>query len=331
MSRQFTGLLLAGLASFCAVIGVILSGILAGRATLIPLDEHQVLTMTATGASYYSPTKLVQVTGANIEQTETITGVGSAASSSIAVWSVYTTTWDTTRHQQLEPTARRLAVDRASAQLVSCCSANINGNGLIRQYGVAGYVFPPGTRKQGYDVFDAILGKPVTVAYSGQDMVGGIPAYRFTEDVTAAPVGFSPQNLTNPELYSVHRVYWVDPETGALLNVSADVDLYLDKTSVYPVEHVLAANLTATGATVAGLVSQDARARARIATANTIRAVLFPVAVGLAVIAAGLLLVRRRRAGAKAGDPEAEDSGARSYEPVGFRAWQSQASRGGGA
>jgi hypothetical protein len=354
MSRQYAGLVLAALASFCAVTGVFLSGTLAGRVSLIPRDENQVLTMTATQASYYSPTGLTVVTGANIEQTETITGIAKSSSSSVAVWNVVTNIWDTTRDQHLEPMVRTLAIDRTTAQLVDCCNANVNGDGLIRQYGVAGYVFPPGTRKQAYDVFDAVLGRPVPVAYSGQGTVDGISAYQFTEDVTAVPVGFSPYSLTNPELYSVHRVYWVDPETGALLNVSVDEDLYLAKTRAWPVTPLLDADLTATPATVAQLAGQDAQVREVIATASTIRVVLLSVGGGLAVIA-GCLLARRRRSGAKAGakagdpggggprgdgpadggseagDPAGSDDEASGYEPDGYRAWRLQASRGGRA
>jgi hypothetical protein len=348
MSRQDAGLVLAGLASFCVVIGLFLSGALAGRAAVIPRGENQVvevLTMTATGASYFSPTRLVMVTGANIEQTETITGVARPSSSSVAVWNVVTTTSDTTRHQQLEPMVRTLAIDRATAQLVTCCNANINGNALIRQYGVAGYVFPPGTRKQAYDVFDAILGRPVPVAYSGQATVGGIRVYQFTEDVTAAPIGFSPYSLSDPELYSVHRVYWVDPETGALLNVSVSEDLYLAETTTRPVTHLLEADLTATQDTVAGLAGRDAQVRGDLAAAGTTRVVSLSLAGGFALIG-GWLLARKGAANAKtggSGDASGADGSGRGgsgadafgpdgyqagdYEPDGYRAWRLQASR----
>lgn len=294
MKRRATGLLLAGLAAglaaCCAASAVALGWRIPGQAAARPLSEGETATLTAAHASYFSPTRLTEITGAAIEVTDTITAGASPGYPAIAVWDVHRSVYDTTHHQQLEPMSRTVVFDRKTAELINCCGGNINGNGLIRQDGIAGYAFPVGTGKQTYYVFDAVLDKPEPVAYSGTDTVDGIATYRFAEDVSAANAGFSPLSSTDPELYTMHRVYWVDPETGMVLKVTENEDLYLVHAGTGSVAtHLFSADLHATPGTVGRLASQDARARDEIARVAKARLVLFGVAGGL-VLAAGCLL-----------------------------------------
>jgi Porin PorA len=295
MTRHLAGLIAAGLAAFLAASAVILGWRVAGQAAEAPLSEPVTATLTATHASYFSPTRLTEITGANLEVTEAITGNTSASYPGIAVWDVSGSVYDTTNHQRLEPMSRTLVFDRKTAELVNCCGESVNGNGLIWQSGIAGYVFPPGTRKQTYDVFDTVLDEPQPFAYSGPDAVDGVPAYRFAENVSGAYAGFSPLSSAEPELYSVRRVDWVDPETGAVLKVTEDEDLYLaDPATGAAVTQLFDANLSTTPATVARLASQDARARNEITLAGTVRILSFCLAGGFAVTAA-FLLARKPR------------------------------------
>lgn len=145
-----------------------------------------------------------------------------------------------------------------------------------------------------------MLDKPEPFAYSGTDIVDRIPAYRFTETIAAANAGFTPLSPVDPQVYSVRRVYWVDPETGMLLKISEDEDLCLARaTTGRCVTRLFDADLSTTPATVARLAAQDARGRARIALVGDVRVGLFGMACGLAVaagwlLAGGRLLARRR-------------------------------------
>jgi hypothetical protein len=290
MTRHVTGLIAAGLAVVFAASAVILGWRAAGRAAGAPLSEQVTATLTATGASYFSPTRLTEVTGANIEVTEAITGATSAGYPGIAIWDVFRSVYDTINHQRLEPMSRTVVFDRKTAELINCCGASINGNGLIQQSGIAGYVFPADVRKQTYDVFDTVLDQPEPFAYSGTDTVDGIPAYRFTENISGAYAGFSPLSSADPELYSIRRVYWVDPETGAVLKVTENEDLYLvNPPTGAAVTHLFRANLSMTPSTVARLASRDARDRNEIALAGTVRILFFCIAGAFAVTAACLL------------------------------------------
>jgi Porin PorA len=295
MTRHVSGLIAAGLAACFAASAVILGWRAAGQAAEAPLREQVTATLTAAHASYFSPTRLTEIAGANIEVTEVITGATSAVYPGIAIWDVFRSVVDTTNHQRLEPMSRTLVFDPKTAELINCCGESINGNGLIQQSGIAGYVFPAGTRKQTYAVFDAVLDQPEPFAYSGTDVVDGIPAYRFAENISGGFAGFSPLSSAHPELYSMRRVYWVDPETGAVLKVTEDEDLFLvNPATGLAVTQLFDANLSTTQATVARLASRDARARNEIALVGTVRSLSFCLA-GASAVTATFLLARKPR------------------------------------
>jgi hypothetical protein len=284
--RQVIGLTISGLAIACAAIAVVLGGHLIGRPTRSPASERETITLTAARASYLSPTRLTEITGATIEVTDTIRGAAEAGFPQIAVWTEVSSVYDTTNRQSLEPMSRTFAFDRATAELVNCCDQNINGDAVIPQRGIAGWVFPRIIRKQTYDVFDTTLDAPEPFAYSGTDTVSGIRAYRFEEHISAAPAGFSLLSRTEPELYSMHRTYWVDPATGALLKISENEDLYLVRPATHAtVTHLFDADLSTTPATVAGLVRQDTRGRAAGAATEHDRLLLLGLAGALAAAA----------------------------------------------
>jgi len=292
MKRPAIGLVLAGLAAFCAASAVILGGRIAGQPAMRPLGGPETVTLTAAGASYFSPVRLTEITGAAIVVTNTITAGGGASYPAIAIWDVRESVYDATNHQPLEPSSRTVVFDRGSAELVNCCGGNIDGDGLTWQDGIAGYAFPVGTRKQTYSVFDPVLDKPEPFAYSGMDTVDGIPAYRFTESISAAKAGYSALSSADPRVYSVRRVYWVDPETGMLLKVSENEDLALVSPATGAVvTRLFRADLHTTPATVERLTGQDARERDEIARMTDARLALSVTACGLVPLA-GFLLAR---------------------------------------
>jgi hypothetical protein len=284
--RHLTGLAVAGLAVICAAIAVLLGGRIAGPATGSRPAQRQAIILTASGASYLSPTRLTEVTGARLRVTDTISGTTEAGFPQIAVWSEVSSGYDTTRRQALEPMSRIFAFDRTTAQLVNCCNASLNGNAAIQQSGIAGWRFPRVTRKRTYEVFDTTLDAPEPFGYAGTDLVGGIRAYRFAESITAAPAGFSPLSKAEPERYSMHRTYWVDPATGALLKITESEDLYLvNRVTGATVTHLLEADLRTTPATVARLVDADNGGRGAGAAAGRGRLLLLGLAAGLAIAA----------------------------------------------
>ena len=281
-TAEFGGLMAAGLAAFFAVSGLVPGLPVIDYAVPSALGNAETLVLTASDATYLSPVSLTEVSGARIEEADVVTPDEGAGNASVAVWTVTTSTYDATHHQQLEPASRTFAIDQATASLVSCCGANINGNLLIRQSGLSGYAFPAGARRQAYDVFDVVLDRPEPAAYAGSAEIDGIPAYRYTEDISAARAGFSPLSATDPELYSAEDSYWVDPQTGAVLAIDKAEDLYLAGPDA---PRLFDADLATTPATVAALAAQDRAVRHKITVARDLRLACLVVAVVLAVIA----------------------------------------------
>ncbi len=299
--RRVIGLILAGLGAFFIVIAIVLPTWITSQVIKFPLNEYETATLTATNATYFSATKLTEVHGVNASAQYTIKGLASAGNSSTAVWQEFSAVNDTTNHVQIQLMKRQFAFDRRTAQLVPCCGENINGNSSIRQTGVVGYVFPFGTQKQTYQVFDTTTNTTEPFKYSGTDTVHGIQTYKFTEDVAPVKIGFSPLSNTDPEFYTIHLVYLVDPETGALLAVNEHQKLYTINAITGATTHTLFdADLVTTPATVTAIVALDNNGRNKIVLLET----WLPLAMGIVgalLVIGGFLLSRKPREDVESG------------------------------
>jgi hypothetical protein len=235
--RRIVGITLAGLGAFFIVAAVLVRTYLGGQLIKFPLSEYVKTTLYAHNASYFSPALVRNVRGATIEVTDTVQGVPKAGNSSVAVWKEFTYLYDLTNHKEYALSTRRAAFDRRTAQLVDCCGEYVNGNVTIRQTGVSGYVFPFNTQKQTYQVFDSNLNRPMPTRYAGTTTLDGLTVYRFVEHVAPTQAGFQkiPGSLvgihqpmvTLPEIYAATNTYWVDPETGGVLDTNQNQKLTL--------------------------------------------------------------------------------------------------------
>lgn len=304
--RRVAGFTLRALGIFLITQAILLPAYVSSHVVKFPLDEHATATLAGTGVSYFSQVKLTEKTGVRIRATYTIKGDAAAGTSSTAVWDETTSVRDVTNGLPVSIMTRRFAFDRRTAELVGCCRANVNGNPAISQTGLAGAVFPIGTRKQSYQVFDTTLNRAVPFAYSGTAVTGGIQTYLFTENVAPTQVsaitvpgpffGLKPKTVKLPEMYQIHLTYWVDPRTGALLNVNENENLTLRNPATGGTVAVLFdGDLAATPGTVKTIVGVDSGARSKLSLIDT----TIPVAAGIAgvvALAAGIFLrVRRPR------------------------------------
>ena len=332
--RRRVGLVLAGLGTCLIVFAVLMPTWVSSKVLKFPLNEYATATLTASNASYFSPAKLTEMTGVNMEATYTIKGNAAAGSSSTAVWNQFIYVYDQTNKLPFQTMTRTLAFNRRTAQLTDCCGANVNGNSSVEQTGIAGYVFPIGTQKQTYDVFDTNLNKPMPFTYAGTDTVNGIQAYRFTENVSPTQngtqvlpgslVGESQASVVLPQYYEMHLTYWIDPDTGALLNATENEKLTLRNSQGAQALLLLDANLAMTPASVNGLVALDNSQRSKMTLVTTILPLVTGI-VGVILLIVGILLSRRPRedveGGASVTSPELaaaepEEDADRSAQPV---------------
>ena len=297
-----TGLVLAGLGTFLIVFALLQAFWVTGQVIKFPLNQYASVTLTDPNATYFSVAKLTEMSGVNLEATYTIKGNAAAGSSSTAVWNQFIYVYDQTNKLPVQTITRTFAFDRRTAQLVNCCGANVNGDSSIQQHGYVGYVLPIGTKKQTYDVFDTNLNKPVPFVYTGIGDVDGTQAYKYsvnvpptqngTQTVPGSLVNSSAASVTLPQYYEVHSTYWIDPVTGALLNVTQDEKLTLRNTDGSTALSLLNANLVATQASIDGLVAIDNDQLSKASLVGTLLPLMAGV-IGLLLLIVGLVLFRR--------------------------------------
>jgi len=303
--RRNIGLVLVGLGVFLIVLAVVLPTWIVGQVVKFPLNEYQTASLEASNASYFSATALTEKTGVTLQATYTIKGDGAAGTSSTAVWDEYSYVYDLTNHQPVQQTTRRMAFDRKTGQLTMCCGANVNGDSSVQQRGYVGFVFPIGTKKQAYQVFDTTLNKPVPFPYAGTATVRGIQTYKYTEDIAPVQVatqtvpgslvGESAASVTLPEYYEMHLIYYVDPTTGALINVQEHQTMTLrNPTTGAQALLLFDADLKVTPSSLTTIVKLDSNGRNELTLLKVILPIVLGV-VGVIALVAGLILGRGRR------------------------------------
>jgi Porin PorA len=301
--RRVVGLALVGLGAFLLVAALLTRTYVAGQFVKFPLNTYVKTTLLGKDVSYFSPKLVRPVSGATMQVTDTVKGDGAAGNSSTAVWNEFTYLYDRTNHVVFSYTSRRAAFDRRTGVLVDCCGANIGGNSMIRQTGLSGYVFPFGTQKRTYQVYDTTLLKPMPFRYAGTGTIHGISVYRFVEQVPPTQsgsqqvpgslVGSSQSLVTLPEYYTATNTYWVDPTTGGVLDTSQNQKQYLRDTANGKDLLLFNGALAMTPASVSTAVGLDATGRTELTWFEMIGP-LIAVLIGIVALVAGIVLVRRR-------------------------------------
>jgi hypothetical protein len=303
--RVIIGLVLAGLGAFLILIAVLLPTWVVGQVLKFPLSESETATLEASNASYFSVAALRERTGVTLRATYTITGDASAGNSSTAVWNQTSDVYDVTNHAQVQQMTRRFAFNRRTGQLVDCCGASVNGDKSVRQTGLVGYVFPIGTQKQTYQVFDTTLEKTVPFVYSGTTTVEGIGVYEFVENVAPTQIAkvtlpgsyvhSTAATVTIGEFDAEHLTYYVDPETGALVDVNELQSTTLrTSATAAPALVGLNADLIATPASVSQIVGLDRNGRSELTLIETTLPLVLGIVGGVALLA-WIFLSRRPR------------------------------------
>jgi Porin PorA len=292
--RRDIGAVLAGLGAFLIVIALALPFFIAGQVLKFPLNYYYTATLVSPNTTYFSPSKFSEVTGANVHGIYTLKGDAKAGNSSTAVWDLFTYLYNVGTGEQIEIQSRTVAFDRKTAALVDCCGQNLNGK-PVHVGGIAGFVFPIGTKQQTYQVFDTTLLRPEPFTYSGTSNVNGISTYKFVENVAPTNIGFTPLSATQPEYYAINLTYWIDPDTGALLKILEHQQQYLvDPTTGAKTLVLFDGTLAPTPASVAAIVAIDNSGRLKI----TLIEVVIPLVAGIlgvVLLVWGILLFRRGR------------------------------------
>lgn len=155
------------------------------------------------------------------------------------VWDVYGSTEWVETNESISAYSTELALDRVSAEAVDWDGQWIDDAALGAdrvpkrniEYAGQTYKFPFGTEKKEYKIFDRDLRQALPVQFREVANVAGVEAYRFEQvidkqeltppaaSLAALLSAFAPKATTAKVQYSNTREVWIEPTTGAYLNV----------------------------------------------------------------------------------------------------------------
>lgn len=119
------------------------------------------------------------------------------------------------------------ATDRQSAEAVEL-GDYVEGGDWEQKEGLVNK-WPFGVEKKDYAVWDSVLGSAVTATYEGTESIDGLSTYKFEYTVEDEETEIAP-GLDGT--YSQHKVYWIDPKTGAIINQTQSEERLTDEGAV---------------------------------------------------------------------------------------------------
>ncbi|ABP52680.1 DUF3068 domain-containing protein [Salinispora tropica] len=153
------------------------------------------------------------------------------------IWDVYQTVVRSDTQDPITMYSTQLALYRVSAEAApwddqwlkqddsdETPRGNVSYSGLI-------YKFPFGAEKKDYPVFDRDLKEAIPATFVGTETVEGVEVYRYEQRIENRVLDtpeeslqvllstFAPGSTTGEIVYSNTRTYWVDPVTGAWVDV----------------------------------------------------------------------------------------------------------------
>ena len=302
--RRVLGVVLTGLGAFLLVLALLFRFYLPGQVIKFPLNEYTVSDLTGTNVTYFSDQTLTEVTGATVRAASTVQGDVAAGNSSTAVWNDVTGVFDITSGPSpgtpIGYSSERIAFNRRSGLVQNCCGAAI-GTKSVKMSGQE-FVWPIGTQKKNYQIFDTTLLKPETAKFTGTSNVDGMNVDVFVEHVVDAQVttqsvpgslvGMKSQaNVTLPEDLTATNTYYVDPDSGSPLKVVENQTEFLRNPSTgASALTLLHATLTSTPKTIASSVSTAKSSDNEIAWVQDIGPLIGGL-LGLLLLVLGILLV----------------------------------------
>jgi hypothetical protein len=313
--RRTVGITLTGLGAFLLVLALMSYFFLPGQIIKFPLNEYTVSQLVGTNVTYFSASSVSEVNGATVRATATTQGNVSGGTSSTAIWTTQTGIFDITHGGNpgvaISYPTETFAFNRKTGVLDNCCGALV---GTKRpHFAGQGYVWPIGTQKKNYQIFDTTLLKPEPAVFSGTATIDGLNTYIFVEHVTdqqygtqlvpGSLVGMSQAEVTLPEDLTATNTYYVDPGTGSPVKEVEDQQETLVNPSGSTALTLFSGTLTSTPGTVQAAVNTASSSDTEISIVQSIG----PLIAGLVAIVLLVLGVVLMVSGEAPDDYEYED------------------------
>ncbi|TWP37138.1 DUF3068 domain-containing protein [Leekyejoonella antrihumi] len=256
-----------GFGAFFLTMALLLKFYAYNQLTVVPKDQNTGQTLVDPNATFFDAPTLTIMHGkittqlvAVVDQKASDTQGGNAR-----VFNV----WQSTTHNNSRPpmaaTTQRVALNAHTGLPVHCCDESENGKPV--KY--AGYTlkFPFSTQKTTYQYWDTTIEKPMSMKYADTEKIDGLTVYKFVGDVPKTTytkmevpgflfgLGKTSPAVNADRTYSVHRIIWVEPQTGAFIKVQEQQQQLLEDPG-HPSVQALSTTSTFTPATVKGNVNE---------------------------------------------------------------------------
>ncbi|MFC6697769.1 DUF3068 domain-containing protein [Nocardioides daphniae] len=232
--RGKLGPILSGIGGFLLVAGILLNVYAYPKLATAPMDQDSTSTLVGPDATVFDIGSLTEI---NTELTTTAKTVGDVedseeAGDNIRVWVNSTSTKSAdgvVRSRSIE----RVAFDGFTGEAVDCCNAwseTTMGQSEETKFEGQVFKFPFQTEKKTYKWWDGTLKRAIDAKFEREEELDGINTYVFVQTIepeiwTQAPA-LPPEKLgmkgkepiVADRTYGNIRTFWVEPETGVVLN-----------------------------------------------------------------------------------------------------------------
>lgn len=223
--RRALGVVLVAVGTFLIVGAVAVPLYVAPALVKVPLDQKSVTVSKAENATVLDFKTQSERTGVDLTATRAVRGdVPTGKPVDRAVWDVGLRVVDEAG-TEIAVSTDRVALDRRTAEAVSCCEEDVNGT-PFKHEGLT-YTFPFGTKKTTYQYFDNTVRRAYPATYVGTERVQGLTVYKF--QMTIDPVKISEIKVpgkmlgstepiaTAERYYANTRTLWVEPQSGVIV------------------------------------------------------------------------------------------------------------------
>jgi hypothetical protein len=225
------------LGCFALALAALLPGYVYPRLAVLPADPQQAQVQYATGATILVPdadsaagARVVE--DADVTVTTFVAGAPVARPEESVVWDLSTEV-EVAGRGPVDARVERVSLDAHTAEPTNCCGDRLatdfgdpSGRSLVHHGLVA---WPFGVQARDYPVWDVQLGRSRTAAFQGEETRDGVRTYRFqaatpfedigTRDLPGRLFRLQAPSVEAVEQYSSTRTYWVEPATGAVVDL----------------------------------------------------------------------------------------------------------------
>lgn len=306
---RVVGIVLVGIGTFLLTLAPLLRFQVAERLIAAPADQYLVTTLEADDAEYFSAGDLKVLKG-SLDITVTTKGDVREARGDRVVWEQFTSINDTTNNRPgIVLTEFRGAFNKYTGEGVNCCGTSVDDEPVAPSGQV--FKFPFHAEKKTYRVFNTVTGKAFDARFAGEEVVNGLPVYRYeqvipatkidTLKVPAKAMGMDRSGDVKVERWYDARVtFWVEPVSGSPVKQEQQRHDVLKTTDGVERKPALVATARYTPRTVDEMVRTATDAKNQINLLTTGIPVTLLVVGGVLFVTGVVFAVRSGRAAAHA-------------------------------